>query len=120
MRRPIDIWTIITERTEQDQAKMIESRVHSQRYNVNAGPLEQVRERVMADVYAQSKLGEMYQKLLELADDDNKKQAIQVKLLDFWYKRLPGVSEKAEVCYGRLHTVALWFSDILAVVPEYL
>ncbi|KAI8140771.1 hypothetical protein BJV82DRAFT_621045 [Fennellomyces sp. T-0311] len=94
MRQPIDIWTTITNLTEADQAKMVESRVHSRRMGVHAGPAEEVRAQVEAEVYSKSQLGEMYENLLKLAEAPDTNRSLQLKLLNFWFKRLPGVPEK--------------------------
>lgn len=102
-RHPKDIWWTIVRLTEEDQARLIDSRVQSRRYNVNAGPLDQVRAQVEAEVYADSKLGEMYEALLDLAKQDGSDTLeLHLKLLEFWYKRLPGVSRKELVSWDVL------------------
>ncbi|KAI9489583.1 hypothetical protein BDB00DRAFT_842592 [Zychaea mexicana] len=97
MRRPIDIWTTITNLTEADQSRMVESRVQSRRMGIHAGPPEEMRAQVEAEVYSKSQLGDMYENLLKLSDSPDTIQALQLKLLSFWFKRLPAIVEKSKV-----------------------
>ncbi|KAF7726139.1 Superkiller protein 3 [Apophysomyces ossiformis] len=91
--KPAEIYSKIVDITESEEAQMIESRIQSRRFRVNAGPLNQVRAEVEAEVYGRSKLGEMYETILELGLN----QPLQIKLLRFYWKRLPGVSDKGEL-----------------------
>ncbi|KAI9271925.1 hypothetical protein BDA99DRAFT_534395 [Phascolomyces articulosus] len=97
IRQPLDIWTTITELTEADQSRMVESRVQSRRMGIHAGPPEEIRAQVEAEVYSKSQLGDMYEKLLDLADTHEKTCALQLKLLSFWFKRLPAIPEKSTI-----------------------
>ncbi|KAI9022171.1 hypothetical protein CLU79DRAFT_719153 [Phycomyces nitens] len=95
--RPLDIWKTLVAKTETEEADLIETRINSRRFMVSAGPLGEVKAKVEAEVYEKSKLGEMYETMLKLNPDN--KEELQIKLLDFWRKKIVGVSEKAEVFY---------------------
>ncbi|KAI9312434.1 hypothetical protein BX666DRAFT_2142351 [Dichotomocladium elegans] len=100
MRRPIDIWTIIAEITASNQDKLVESRIQSRRLGVRGGPIELIRPEVEAEIFSKSQLGQMYENLLELAEQNDAsaetKRDLELKLLNFYYKRIPGVADKTE------------------------
>ena len=105
MRSPLDIWTIITGITEANQTKLIEGRVQSRRLGVNGGPVEQIRAKVEAVVNAKTQLGNMYETLLHLSKVNGASaetiQDFELKLLNYWYKRIPAIQDKNEVhCNG--------------------
>lgn len=95
----IDIWKLIIERLEKEQAQKIESEAASRRFRVSAGTPAQVLAQVEADIYGVSKLGSMYEIVLDLVpeDDQEERQYWNIKLLEFYSKRIMGVKEKAEV-----------------------
>lgn len=101
MRSPLDIWTIITNITEANQAKLIEDRVQSRRLGVHGGPAEEIRAQVEAEVNAKTQLGNMYETLLQLSKDNGAStetiQDFELKLLNYWYKRIPAIQDKKEV-----------------------
>ncbi|KAG0175013.1 Superkiller protein 3 [Apophysomyces sp. BC1021] len=91
--QPAEIYSKIVNITEAEEAQMIESRIQSRRFRVNAGPLNQVKAEVEGEVYGRSKLGDMYETILELGPN----QELQIKLLRFYWKRITGVSYKSEL-----------------------
>ena len=116
MRQPIDIWTTITNLVETDQAKMVESRVNSRRMGVHAGPAEEVQAQVEAEVYSKSQLGEMYENLLKLADTPDTIRSLQLKLLTFWFRRLPGIPDKYKVTFINFMCNKTKLIDLITVI----
>ncbi|KAI7868094.1 hypothetical protein BDF14DRAFT_1912212 [Spinellus fusiger] len=93
--QPIDIWTKLIANIEEEEAGVIESRLQARRFTMNSAPLNQLKSEIEIDVYKKSKLGDMYQSLLDL-DPDNKEE-VQTKLLSFYRKRLIGLLKKSEL-----------------------
>lgn len=96
----MEIWKTIIAKAEKEQSQKIESEVASRRFRVSAGTPAQVLAGVEADVYGVSKLGGMYENVLDLVpkDDIEEQHVWKLKLLHFYSKRLLGVKDKAEVC----------------------
>ncbi|KAI8379442.1 uncharacterized protein BYT42DRAFT_568792 [Radiomyces spectabilis] len=90
----VEIWTKLIRITETNEKRQIEKEVHSRRFRVNAGSLSEVQEEVEAEVYGKSNLGHMYEQLLGLGESSPE---LKVKLLHFYRRRLPGVTEKKEL-----------------------
>ncbi|KAL0078663.1 hypothetical protein J3Q64DRAFT_1872086 [Phycomyces blakesleeanus] len=111
---PLDIWKTLVAKTEDEEAKLIESRIHSRRFMVSAGPLSQVTAEVEAQVYGNSKLGEMYETMLSL--NPNNMEELQIKLLNFWRKKLAGVPDKAEL-YEKIAKMAKTLVNLKAKDP---
>lgn len=122
MRSPLDIWTIITGITEANQAKLIEGRVQSRRLGVHGGPVEQVRAQVEAEVNAKTQLGSMYETLLQLSKDNGASpetiQDFELKLLNYWYKRIPAIQDKNEVHGTTLLYTMPYTHDIYIVIYQ--
>lgn len=99
MRKPLGIWKQLVEITEKEQAKLIENRINSRRFSVNAGPPGQIKEQVETEVYSQSTLDSMYENMLDLMEegDEEERRSIELKLLAILYKRLPAEKNKTEV-----------------------
>lgn len=95
----IDIWKLIIEKLDKEQAQKIDSEVASRRFRVSAGTPAQVRDQVEAEVFGVSKLGIMYETVLGLVpkDDTDQQQYWSLKLLKFYAKRLMGTKDKVEV-----------------------
>lgn len=95
----IDIWKLIIEKLEKEQAQKIDSEVASRRFRVSAGTPAQVQAQVEAEIFGVSKLSIMYEKVLHLIVEDDKEQQQywNLKLLKFYTKRLTGTRDKAEV-----------------------
>lgn len=95
----IDIWKLIIEKLDKEQAQKIDSEVASRRFRVSAGTPAQVRDQVEAEVFGVSKLGTMYETVLNLVpkDDKDQQQYWNLKLLKFYAKRLMGTKDKSEV-----------------------
>lgn len=96
----MEIWKTIITRLEKEQNEKIESEVASRRFRVSAGTPAQVLTQVEADVYGLSKLGGMYENVLDLVPENDKEEqnVWKLKLLHFYSKRLLGSKDKAEVC----------------------
>lgn len=95
----LGIWKLIIEKLEKEQAQKIESEVASRRFRVSAGTPAQILRQVEADIYGVSKLGIMYEKVLDLVpqEDTKEREVWNIKLLKFFSKRILGVRDKAEV-----------------------
>lgn len=95
----IDIWKLIIEKLDKEQAQKIDNEVASRRFRISAGTPAQVRDEVEAEVFGVSKLGVMYENVLALVPEDDKEQKEywKLKLLRFYSKRLMGVKDKTEV-----------------------
>lgn len=95
----LDIWKLIIEKLEKEQAQKIESEVASRRFRVSAGTPAQILRQVEADIYGVSKLRIMYETVLDLVpqEDTKEREFWNIKLLKFFSKRILGVRDKAEV-----------------------
>ncbi|KAI9360280.1 hypothetical protein BD770DRAFT_385224 [Pilaira anomala] len=95
----IDIWKLIIEKLDKEQAQKIDNEVASRRFRISAGTPAQVRDEVEAEIFGVSKLGVMYENVLALVPEDDKEQKEywKLKLLRFYSKRLMGVKDKAEM-----------------------
>ncbi|CAO3617593.1 unnamed protein product [Mucor hiemalis] len=95
----IDIWKLIIKKQEKEQAQKIESETASRRFRVSAGTPAQILRQVEADIYGVSKLGVMYETVLNLVpqDDSREREFWNIKLLKFLSKRILGVRDKAEM-----------------------
>lgn len=95
----LDIWKLIIEKLEKEQAQKIESEVASRRFRVSAGTPAQILRQVEADIYGVSKLGIMYETVLDLVpqEDTKEREFWNIKLLKFFSKRILGVRDKAEM-----------------------
>ncbi|KAG2200071.1 hypothetical protein INT47_007716 [Mucor saturninus] len=109
----IDIWKLIIEKLDKEQAQKIDSEVASRRFRVSAGTPAQVRDQVEAEVFGVSKLGIMYETVLDLVpeEDTEQKQYWSLKLLKFYAKRLMGTRDKAEL-YKKVMDLA---KDLISV-----
>lgn len=103
----IEIWQIIIEKQEKEQAQKVENEVASRRFRVSGGTPAQVLAEVEAEIYGVSKLGVMYEKVLALISDDDveTKQFWKLKLLKFLVKQIAGVRGKAEL-YEQIMSLA--------------
>lgn len=103
----IEIWQIIIEKQEKEQAQKVENEVASRRFRVSGGTPAQVLAEVEAEIYGASKLGVMYEKVLALISDDDveTKQFWKLKLLKFLVKQIAGVRGKAEL-YEQIMSLA--------------
>ena len=110
----MEIWKTIITRSEKEQNEKIESEVASRRFRVSAGTPAQVLAQVEADVYGVSKLGGMYENVLTLVPEDDKKEqnVWKLKLLHFYSKKLLGSKDKAEVCIIWVALMTLYLLSI--------
>ncbi|KAI8982528.1 hypothetical protein BDB01DRAFT_851026 [Pilobolus umbonatus] len=93
---PSEVWIPIIEHMEQEQNRKIENEVASRRFRVSNETPVQIRVNVETEIYSQSTLGELYQKIIELAPVKDKERW-ELRLLTFNWKRLRGVKEKTEL-----------------------
>ncbi|KAL9546009.1 hypothetical protein MBANPS3_006873 [Mucor bainieri] len=114
----LEIWQTIIAKAEKEQRQKIENEVASRRFRVSAGTPAQVLAGVEADVYGVSKLGGMYESVLDLVpqDDAEQQQIWKLKLLHFYSKRLLGVRDKTEL-YEKVITLAKELVDANDPLP---
>ncbi|KAG2232766.1 hypothetical protein INT48_001120 [Thamnidium elegans] len=117
----IDIWKLVIEKLDKEQAAKIDSEVASRRFRVSAGTPAQVRDQVEAEIYSVSKLGIMYQNVLDLIpeQDQQERQVWKLKLLTFYSKRLMGAKDKAEL-YQKVMDLARELIDANDPLPLQL
>jgi superkiller protein 3 len=114
----IDIWKLIIEKQEKEQTQKIDNEVASRRFRVSGGTPAQVQAQVEAEIFSISKLGKMYETVLDLIpeDDKEKQQYWNLKLLKFYAKRLTGTRDKAEVrSQNMIKRQCIYISSLLVV-----
>ncbi|OZJ05539.1 hypothetical protein BZG36_01672 [Bifiguratus adelaidae] len=96
---PIEIWKEIAGIQERHDHEVIEREIAARKHRLGAGTPSEVRQTVLREVYARSELGDTYEHLLALLDDQKDaqlKQEVESKTVHFLDAKLDTTGDNKE------------------------